>query len=56
MFFGIVDQAAAIAKREGVGGFFRGLEAKLLQTICNAGLMFLVYEELVSFIKFALER
>mmetsp|Transcript_34439 Transcript_34439/g.75375 ORF Transcript_34439/g.75375 Transcript_34439/m.75375 type:complete len:308 (+) Transcript_34439:1-924(+) len=55
-FLSVFDHATIIIKREGVGGFYRGLEAKLLQTICNAGLMFLVYEELLSAVKSVFDR
>nr|CAC21237.1 peroxisomal membrane protein PMP34 [Xenopus laevis] len=36
-------------KRWGIFGLYKGLEAKLLQTVLTAALMFLVYEKLTSF-------
>ncbi|XP_043587414.1 peroxisomal membrane protein PMP34 [Bombus pyrosoma] len=35
-----------ILKRQGVGGLYKGMEAKLLQTILTAALMFLTYEKI----------
>lgn len=42
-------------KRNGVKGLFRGIEAKLLQTVLTAALMFLTYEKISRFV-FALLR
>lgn len=42
-------------KRNGVKGLFRGIEAKLLQTVLTAALMFLTYEKISSFV-FAILR
>lgn len=35
-------------RRFGIIGLYKGLEAKLLQTVLTAALMFLVYEKLVA--------
>ena len=48
----LAGQANDVVKRDGLRGLFRGLESKLLQTGLNAGLMFLVYEELSSAVFF----
>lgn len=40
----------AIFREKGVVGLFKGLEAKLLQTVLTASLMFLVYEKLMKLI------
>lgn len=37
-------------KRNGVKGLFRGIEAKLLQTVLTAALMFLTYEKIAKFV------
>ncbi|XP_023813479.1 peroxisomal membrane protein PMP34 [Oryzias latipes] len=37
------------ARKHGILGIFKGLEAKLLQTVLTAALMFLLYEKIVSF-------
>lgn len=42
-------------KRNGVKGLFRGMEAKLLQTVLTAALMFLTYEKISRFV-FAIMR
>lgn len=39
-----------ILKRQGVKGLFKGLEAKILQTVLTAALMFLCYEKIAAFI------
>ncbi|CAK9829328.1 Peroxisomal membrane protein PMP34 [Anthophora retusa] len=39
-----------ILKKHGIQGLYRGMEAKLLQTVLTAALMFLAYEKIVSFI------
>uniref|UniRef100_A0A182NHS3 Peroxisomal membrane protein PMP34 n=1 Tax=Anopheles dirus TaxID=7168 RepID=A0A182NHS3_9DIPT len=39
-----------ILKRQGVAGLFRGLEAKLLQTVLTAALMFMAYEKIARFV------
>lgn len=35
-----------ILKKQGIGGLYKGMEAKLLQTILTAALMFLTYEKI----------
>uniref|UniRef100_UPI00398F4C26 peroxisomal membrane protein PMP34-like n=1 Tax=Pristiophorus japonicus TaxID=55135 RepID=UPI00398F4C26 len=37
-------------KRQGFLGLYKGLEAKLLQTVLTSALMFLIYEKMASFI------
>lgn len=39
-----------IIRSNGAKGLFKGLEAKLLQTVLTASLMFLCYEKIVSFV------
>lgn len=39
-----------IIKTQGVKGLFRGLEAKLLQTVLTAALMFMTYEKIARFV------
>lgn len=41
MFWGILN-------RYGIQGLFRGLEAKLLQTVLTAALMFMTYEKIAK--------
>ena len=42
----LIGQLSLIVKRDGVYALFSGVESKILQTCLNAGLMFLIYEEL----------
>jgi adenine nucleotide transporter 17 len=42
-------------REQGILGLYKGLEAKLLQTVSTAALMFLAYEKISAFI-FALGR
>lgn len=39
-----------ILKKQGVSGLYRGMEAKLLQTVLTAALMFLAYEKIARFV------
>lgn len=43
----MVHMFVSIVKRYGALGLFRGLEAKLLQTVLTAALMFMAYEKIV---------
>lgn len=47
-----------IFKYEGVRGLYKGVEAKLLQTVLTAALMFVTYEKIVSLVfrTFSIER
>lgn len=45
-----VQMLLIILKRQGVSGLFRGLEAKLLQTVLTAALMFMAYEKIARFV------
>jgi len=44
---GIWKETIKIWERQGVGGFFQGICAKLIQTGSNAALMFMCYEQLL---------
>ncbi|XP_008559002.1 peroxisomal membrane protein PMP34 [Microplitis demolitor] len=39
-----------ILKKQGLGGLYKGMEAKLLQTVLTAALMFLAYEKISKFV------
>ncbi|KFM56792.1 Peroxisomal membrane protein PMP34, partial [Stegodyphus mimosarum] len=39
-----------IIRTNGVKGLYKGLEAKLLQTVLTAALMFLCYEKIAAFV------
>ncbi|KAF7995524.1 hypothetical protein HCN44_006631 [Aphidius gifuensis] len=39
-----------ILKKNGIGGLYKGMEAKLLQTVLTAALMFLAYEKISRFV------
>uniref|UniRef100_A0A182J5C9 Peroxisomal membrane protein PMP34 n=1 Tax=Anopheles atroparvus TaxID=41427 RepID=A0A182J5C9_ANOAO len=45
-----VQMLLIILKRQGVTGLYRGLEAKLLQTVLTAALMFMTYEKIARFV------
>uniref|UniRef100_A0A182JQP4 Peroxisomal membrane protein PMP34 n=1 Tax=Anopheles christyi TaxID=43041 RepID=A0A182JQP4_9DIPT len=45
-----VQMLLIILKRQGLAGLFRGLEAKLLQTVLTAALMFMAYEKIARFV------
>lgn len=48
---GWIQDMKYIVKQHGVGGLYRGLESKLLQTLLNSGFMFLIYEHLFEFLR-----
>lgn len=44
----ILSILSDIIQREGKSGLYRGLEAKLLQTVCTTAMMFVFYERIYS--------
>lgn len=42
---GTWDAISRIAKEEGLGGFYKGMQAKILQTALNAALMLMIKEQ-----------
>uniref|UniRef100_A0A6B2EDZ2 Putative mitochondrial carrier protein n=1 Tax=Phlebotomus kandelakii TaxID=1109342 RepID=A0A6B2EDZ2_9DIPT len=53
---GAMEMMLFLLKKHGVAGLFRGLEAKLLQTVFTAALMFMTYEKIVKFVMMLLKR
>lgn len=47
---GLLGMLLHIAHTQGPAGLYRGLEAKLWQTVLTAALMFVAYEKIVSFV------
>ncbi|XP_067003988.2 peroxisomal membrane protein PMP34 [Anabrus simplex] len=47
---GLVQMTLYILKKYGVQGLYKGMEAKILQTILTAALMFAAYEKIASFV------
>lgn len=45
---GVIETLAEVIRTHGFKGLYKGLEAKLLQTVLTAALMFLFYEEIVA--------
>lgn len=52
----MVQMLLVILKKQGIAGLFRGLEAKLLQTVLTAALMFMTYEKIARFVTMLLIR
>lgn len=48
---GTIRMLIYILRTQGAAGLFRGLEAKLLQTVLTAALMFMTYEKIATFVK-----
>lgn len=46
----IIDLFSCLRRRYGVAGLYKGMEAKVLQTILTAALMFAVYEKIAHFV------
>lgn len=44
-----------IIRTQGVYGLFRGLEAKILQTVSTAALMFVIYEKVATYVRLILK-
>lgn len=53
---GVLEMFVYILKAHGVEGLFRGLEAKLLQTVLTAALMFAAYEKIAGVVMSLLIR
>lgn len=53
---GVLEMFVQILKAHGVEGLFRGLEAKLLQTVLTAALMFAAYEKIAGVVLSLLMR
>ncbi|XP_055701063.1 peroxisomal membrane protein PMP34 [Phlebotomus papatasi] len=53
---GTIEMLLFLVKKHGVIGLFRGLEAKLLQTVLTAALMFTAYEKIAKFVTSLLMR
>ncbi|CAG0916444.1 unnamed protein product [Notodromas monacha] len=51
---GVLEIMRTILRTQGFIGLYKGLEAKLLQTVLSAALMFLCYEKITSFVFFIL--
>ncbi|XP_015108423.1 peroxisomal membrane protein PMP34 isoform X1 [Diachasma alloeum] len=47
---GTIQMLLYILKTQGLGGLYKGMEAKLLQTVLTAALMFLAYEKISKFV------
>jgi len=47
---GILQILFYILKKQGVSGLYKGMEAKLLQTVLTTALMFLTYEKIARFV------
>lgn len=37
-------------RKHGLNGLYKGMEAKIIQTILTAALMFMTYEQIVAFV------
>ena len=47
---GATQLTAYILRKHGLSGLYKGMEAKILQTIFTAALMFMTYEQIVAFV------
>jgi len=47
---GMVELTVYILKKFGIAGLYKGMEAKVLQTVLTAALMFAVYEKIAHFV------
>lgn len=46
----LIEILMAIIERNGAGGLYKGLEAKLMQTCLTTALMFLCYEKITGLV------
>lgn len=51
-----LELMVSILQHQGIAGLFRGLEAKILQTVLTAALMFMAYEKIAGIVKLLLKR
>lgn len=51
---GVVDAVRKMARTEGMGGFYRGMQVKLAQTVVAAALMMMLKEEIYEWTRAAL--
>ncbi|CAH1274198.1 SLC25A17 [Branchiostoma lanceolatum] len=49
-FRSVVVMIQQLLRKQGLKGLYKGLEAKLLQTVLTAALMFLIYEKIAAFV------
>ncbi|XP_047112642.1 peroxisomal membrane protein PMP34-like [Schistocerca piceifrons] len=47
---GMIEMTLYLLRKHGVGGLFKGMESKLLQTVLTAALMFATYEKIAAFV------
>ncbi|XP_014243148.1 peroxisomal membrane protein PMP34 [Cimex lectularius] len=47
---GTIQLLLYLLKRQGVEGLYKGMEAKLLQTVLTTSLMFMIYEKIAAFV------
>lgn len=47
---GLLQLLRSVVRDEGISGLFKGLNAKLLQTVLTAALMFVCYEKIAAFV------
>ena len=40
-----------VSREEGISGLFRGIESKMVQTVANSALIFLIYERLLRYLR-----
>ncbi|XP_060656053.1 peroxisomal membrane protein PMP34 [Drosophila nasuta] len=52
----MLELMVSILQHQGIAGLFRGLEAKILQTVLTAALMFMAYEKIAGTVKLLLKR
>lgn len=52
----MLELMVSILQHQGIAGLFRGLEAKILQTVLTAALMFMAYEKIAGIVKLMLKR
>ena len=50
-YLGFVDGLQRMAREEGVGAMYHGIEAKFVQTVLNAAFMFATYETFLQWTK-----
>jgi len=53
-YSGTADVLSKILRYEGLTGFFKGMQSKLVQSVTNAAFLFLAKEELVRMVIFLL--
>lgn len=53
---GTIDAVVKMIRYEGIGGFYKGLRTKIVQSVLAAAVLFMVKEEIVKAVRLLLRK